>query len=322
VTVILLIAGGLVVLVAGGELLVRGAVSIAQSLGVSPLMIGLTLVGFGTSTPELVTSIDAALADAPGVAVGNVIGSNICNILLILGLAALIRPVHATPAAFYRDGAVLAVATALGVGAALEGEIGRLAGAAFVTILVGYIVLAYLLERAGVDPEAAAVHAAEAETLPAGPRAVTRAALFLVGGLLMTLLGARWLVDGAVTAAQAFGISDAIIGLTIVAVGTSLPELVASVTAARRGQSDVAFGNIVGSNIYNIVGILGITALVKPIPVEAQFAAVDVWVMVAATLGLLVFTMSGWRINRFEGAAMLAAYAVYVGWLARQAFGA
>jgi cation:H+ antiporter len=319
VTVILLLAGGLVVLVAGGELLVRGAVSIAQSLGVSPLMIGLTLVGFGTSTPELVTSIDAALADAPGVAVGNVIGSNICNILLILAVASLIRPVHATPAAFYRDGAVLAVATALGVGAALEGEIGRLAGAAFVTILFGYIVLAYLLERAGVEPEAAAVHAAEAETLPAGPRAMSRAALFLVGGLLMTLLGARWLVDGAVTAAQAFGISDAIIGLTVVAVGTSLPELVASVTAARRGQSDVAFGNIVGSNIYNVVGILGLTALVKPIPVAPQFAAVDAWVMVAATAALLVFTVSGWRINRVEGALMLAAYCAYVAWLSRQA---
>ena len=317
----LLIAGGLVGLVAGGELLVRGAVSIAERLGVSPLMIGLTLVGFGTSTPELVTSIQAALAGSPGIAVGNVVGSNIANILLILGIAALLRPVATTAAAFRRDGTVLVLASLLGLWIVLAGSIGRGAGAAFVVLLLAYIVVTYLLERNDASPSAQ-LHKAEAELIPVPPSGSTPVALAtLVGGLVLTVLGARLLVDGAVDLARDLGVSETVIGLTIVAVGTSMPELVTSVMAARRGQSDVAFGNIVGSNIYNILGILGVTALVTPLAVPPEIARFDIWVMLAATAALVAAAVTGWRINRTEGALLLAAYCGYLGYLTATATG-
>jgi cation:H+ antiporter len=313
VTVLMLLAG-LVLLVAGGELLVRGAVAVARAIGVSPLMIGLTLVGFGTSTPELVTSVQAALVGSPGVAIGNVVGSNICNILLILGVAALVRPISASPKAFRRDGPVLVGVTLLCVGVLLWGEVGRLFGVVFIAGLIAYILATYLLEREGADP-AAAMHAVGAEVVPARAGSLVRAVPMAVAGLVLVVVGAGWLVDAAITLAAALGVSDTLIGLTVVAVGTSLPELTASLIAARRGQSDLAFGNVVGSNIYNILGILGVTALVKPIAVPPEIVAFDVWAMLAATLLLVVVTVTGWRINRFEGGALVACYVGYLAWL-------
>lgn len=304
------ILAGFVLLLIGGELLVRGAVRTASALGVSPLVIGLTLVGFGTSTPELVTSIRAAFAGSPGIAVGNVVGSNICNILLILGLAALIRPIATTRASLKRDGLVLAAATVICVGVLLSGSAGRVVGLAFIAMLVGYIVWAYLSERGTATPET------EAFETPERPAGILFAVLLAVAGIVLVILGAGWLVDGAVSLAARMGVSETVIGLTIVAVGTSLPELVTSVMAALRGQAGIAFGNVVGSNIYNIFGILGATALVHPLEIPPAIAAFDGWVMLLVTAALILFALTGARVSRREGAVFLLGYVGYSGWLA------
>ena len=310
---------GLCGLVAGGEALVRGAVALAFRAGLSPMVIGLTLVGFGTSTPELVTSLQAALAAAPGIALGNVVGSNIANILLILGLAALISPVAVTRRALHRDGAVLMLATLAGLAVVLSGRAGPGAGLALLAGLAVYLWLTLRAERGGGP--AAEIHAAEAALLapetaaaPGGAAAPAwRAALMLAGGLALTLGAARLLVLGAVGLAEAAGLSEAVIGVSIVAIGTSMPELVTSVVAARRGQGAVALGNVIGSNIFNILGILGATALIAPLAVPAGIARFDIWVMLAASLILWPVARSGWRIARVEGAALLAGYALYLG---------
>jgi cation:H+ antiporter len=309
------ILGGFVLLVAGGESLVRGAVAIAERLGIPPLVIGLTLVGFGTSTPELLTSLQAAFAGSPGIAVGNVVGSNTANILLILGTAALLSPMAVDRRGFLRDGAVVVAASLAALIAVQVGALGRLAGGALVAGLAVYLIATLWIEMRRKSP-AAAVYEAEAESRPHPALSVPIALLFFAGGLAVTLLGARLLVTGAISLAAGWGVPEAVIGVTIVAIGTSLPELVTSVLAARKGQSDVAFGNVIGSNIFNILGILGVTALVHPLEVPAQIASLDIWVMIAAT-GLLVWVaMSGWRITRREGGLMVALYAAYLGWLA------
>jgi cation:H+ antiporter len=311
---ILMVIGGFVALMVGGEYLVRGAVAIASRLGMSPMVIGLTLVGFGTSTPELLTSLQAAFAGSPGIAVGNVVGSNIANILLILGVAAAITPIAVNPAAFRRDGAVLIAASLAGLAIVLTGTLGRGAGAVLLAGLVAYVTLTILFERRR-HTAAAELYEAEAESVEIPGTSPLVATLQFVGGLAVTLLGARLLVSGAVGLATDLGVSDAVIGLTVVAIGTSMPELVTSVVAARRGHGDVAFGNILGSNIFNILGILGITALVKPLAVPDVIADFDIWVMLAATALLVATSVSGWRITRTEGAILLACYVAYLAWL-------
>jgi len=301
---ILLILGGLAGLVIGGELLVRGAVRTAGALGVSPLIIGLTLVGFGTSTPELVTSVQAALLGSPGVAVGNIVGSNICNILLILGVAALIRPVDAEPRGLRRDGPALAAATLIGLAAILWGDLGRVVGAGFVAALLGYLLWLYASERRRADA---------ANEPPPERKGLWSGLPLTLAGLALVVIGADWLVTAAIALAQVWQVSDSLIGLTIVAVGTSLPELTASVAAAARGRGDVALGNIVGSNIFNILGILGVTALVEPLAAPAEIIAFDVWVMVAATAALILVAATGARVTRGEGALLLGGYGVYLG---------
>lgn len=308
------LAVGLVLLTVGGDVLVRGATTVARLMKVSPLLVGLTLVGFGTSTPELVTSLTAALAGSPGIAIGNVVGSNTANILLILGLTAAIMPIAVQSQAFRRDGLALAVATLLALGAVLLGLVDRWMGAVFVTVLIGYIVWAYLDERSHPDAEAE-LHVAQAAQAPGAGGNLWFALGLAVGGIALTIAGARLLVDSAIVLARDWGVSDTVIGLTVVAVGTSLPEMVTSLMAALRRQADVALGNIVGSNIYNVLGILGITALVHPIQVPAQIMTLDIWVMLAATAGLLLFARSGHRLSRLEGAALLLAYVAYVGWM-------
>lgn len=305
---------GFALLVAGGELLVKGAVKLAEKFSISPLLIGLTLVGFGTSTPELVTSLQAAFAGSPGIAVGNVVGSNIANILFILGAAALISPVAVAKETFKRDGLVLAAATLLCLGAVLFGYLTRWMGVIFVLSLAAYIWFAFQQERTSTKAASAANGAPPPAPKPAAG-AIALDLVLVAGGLAMTMLGARFLVSGAIDLARMFSISETIIGLTIVAVGTSLPELITSVMASLRKQGDIAFGNIVGSNIYNLFGILGVTAIVKPIPVPAEIMRLDIWVMVAATALLAFAAVSRWRIGRTEGAIMLAAYASYVIWL-------
>jgi cation:H+ antiporter len=311
---ILFLLLGLVLLVAGGELLVRGAVQLAQKFRISPLLIGLTLVGFGTSTPELVTSLQAAFAGSPGIAVGNVVGSNTANILLILGISAIIFPIAVARGTFKRDGIVLALSTLMCLGAVLYGQLTPVLGAVFVAALGGYIYFAFRQERqsnAAADAAAGTITDAPKPS-PAG---IALDLVFVIGGLALTILGARFLVTSAIDIARDFSVSETIIGLTIVAVGTSLPELVTSVMAALRKHGDIAFGNIVGSNIYNVLGILGVTAMVKPIPVPPQIASLDIWVMIAATVLLFMTATSRWRIGRVEGGIMLAAYVGYCVWL-------
>ncbi len=298
-------------LIVGGEWLVRGAVSIARRFDVSPMVIGLTLVGFGTSMPELVTSLQAAMVGSPGIALGNVIGSNIANILLILGAAALVAPILVSRDAFRRDGGMLTLATLLCVGLVLSGSINRLSGAALLACLLAYLIVTLTIERRR-STAAGAVYDAEADSLGIEPDNLPRASGLLLLGLLATIIGARLLVSGAVSIATELGISEAVIGLTIVAIGTSMPELVTSVIAARKGQSDVAFGNVVGSNLFNILGILGTTALVKPLTVPPIIASQDIWVMLAATILLLWLSITGWRITRREGAVLVIAYMAYL----------
>ena len=313
--------GGLVLLVAGGELLVRGAVQIATSLGVSPLVIGLTLVGFGTSTPELVTSVQAALADAPGIAYGNIVGSNIANILLIVGVAALISPMVVNSVALKRDGAVmLAVAIVFSV-VAFAMPLGSIVGLIFIAALIVYVYHAFRQEKASApaghgavyDKSLALQETDAALVPPATPqKSLLISALIALAGLVLVVIGGRFLVDGAVSLARGFGISETVIGLTIVAVGTSMPEFVTSVVAGIRKQGDVAFGNIVGSNIYNILGIGGFTALIAPGSVPAEIVSFDNLVMIVVSLALVAFAWTGLRIARWEGAALLAGYVAYV----------
>jgi cation:H+ antiporter len=304
--------GGFLLLVAGGELLVRGAVGVATRLGVSPLVIGLTLVGFGTSTPELVTSVQAALAGSPGIAYGNVVGSNIANALLILGVAALLSPIAVTAASLKRDGVVMVGVAVAFAALAPFVPLGRLIGAAFVAALALYIFVAFRQERAAA---AGAAPVIDPETV-AGPVPSLWAGLGLaLGGLVLVVVGGRFLVDGAIALARAWEISETVIGLTVVAVGTSLPELVTSVIAAFRRQGDIAFGNIVGSNIYNILGIAGATALIAPGPVPTAIAGFDAPLMAGVCLLLLLVAWTGLRVARWEGGLLLAGYAAYVWWI-------
>jgi cation:H+ antiporter len=303
---------GLCLLLVCGDLFVRGAVGVAQVFKVSPLVIGLTLVGFGTSLPELVASLEAARLGSPGIAVGNVVGSNIANVLLILGLSALIAPVAVSPGTFRFSGPVLVGASLLGVLAFLLGEIGRWWGVFFVALLLAYTLAAYWRERRGRG-EAALAHMADEVTATPPRRA---APLLYVGltlfGLLGIVAGANLLVGAAAALARQVGVSEAVIGLTIVAVGTSLPELATSVIAALRRHSDVALGNVIGSNIFNLLGILGATALYRPIAVPAEIVRFDAWIMLGATALLIVFSMTQAKVARWEGGLLLAGYAAYI----------
>ena len=307
-TVVLLILAGFGGLMLGGDYLVRGAVEVAQRLRVSPLVIGLTLVGFGTSMPELVTSVQAALTGSPGIAIGNVVGSNIANILLILGVTALVAPLCVDASVMKRDGAVMISASLLLVAVILFGALSRTVGLVFLGLLLAYVVAVLIFARRAM---------AERDIpTPAKNQPTFVSVLAILGGLALTIISARMLIAGATDMARAFEVSEAIIGLTIVAVGTSLPELVTSMSAARHSQTELAIGNILGSNIFNILGILGTTAALEPLTVPARFADVDVWVMLGAAVLLVVFARSGWRISRREGAILLAlfiGYTVYLG---------
>jgi cation:H+ antiporter len=312
---ILLAAVGLVLLFGGGEMLLRGAVALARHSGVSELAIGLTVVGFATSMPELLVSVDAALRGRPGIAVGNVIGSNIANVLLIAGVSAVVLPITGWERTVRRDALVMVGASLLLLGAAFHGSIPLWAGIVMLALLVCYIVFTYrmsLVEMASksacgtkADPEGAIDHAAAAGA------PLWRSAGFLAGGFAMLFFGADWLVEGATGIARAVGVSEAVIGLTVVAVGTSLPELATSLTAAYRGNPAVALGNIVGSNVFNILAILGITALVAPLAVAERFIGFDIPLMIGVALLLTFMLIARDEIGRGAGAAMLIAYAAY-----------
>jgi cation:H+ antiporter len=323
IEIVLPLLGGLVLLVVGGELLVRGAVQVATRFGVSPLVIGLTLVGFGTSTPELVTSLQAALGGSPGIAYGNIVGSNIANILLILGASAILTPILVASSALKRDSAVMVGAALVFAGLAAVTPLGPLVGIIFIAALGFYIFMAFRQERQSTTDHGAvydktvAAQAVDPVLVPVeNPQgSVVIPVLVAIAGLALVVVGGYLLVEGAVTLARSFGISETVIGLTIVAVGTSMPELVTSIMAAIRKQTDVAFGNIVGSNIYNILGIGGVTAAIAPSAVPLEIVRFDNLVMIAASLLLVLFAYTGRRISRWEGGVLLALYAGYVAWI-------
>ncbi len=309
------IVGGLAILTAGAELLIRGSTELARRFGVSDLLIGLTLVGFGTSMPELVSSVQAAMLGSPGVAVGNVVGSNIINILFILGLSVVIAPFAVDRKSFARDGVVVLLATAAAIGVSMTGEFSRAAGWAFLAAIVGYILYAFMTERRAPDSPKAEAHAEIGAETKRGPKSPFLDIVFALAGLALLIVGAKFLVTGAINIAGSLGVSETIIGLTVVAVGTSLPELVTSVMAALRGKSALALGNVVGSNIYNIFGILGVTAVIHPVTAPPEIVAFNNWVMLGATLLLILFATTRSRLDRLEGAVMVAAYVAYVVWL-------
>jgi cation:H+ antiporter len=313
------LVGGLALLALGGEFLVRGAVQLAERLGVSPLVIGLTLVGFGTSMPELVASVQASMAGAPGIAVGNVVGSNIANILLILGISALITPVAVASRALSRDGAVMLGTAVMFAAMGFVMDLGRLTGVVFLAGLVGYIVYAWRQESVGTDGHTAAYGKAEAlEGVRPGlrkPGGIGLSVAMAVGGLLVVMLGGRLLVTGAIDLARTLGIAESVIGLTVVAVGTSMPELVTSLVAAFRRQADVALGNVLGSNIYNTLGIGGTVGLIAPTTIPPEIVHFDSLVMVAVSVVVLVFAWTGMRIGRREGGVLLAGYVTYIWWI-------
>jgi cation:H+ antiporter len=298
----LLFVLGLVSLVLGGELLVRGAARLASALGISPLVIGLTVVAFGTSAPELAVSLIAALHDQSGLAVGNVVGSNIFNVLLILGLSALITPL-AVSLQLVRVEVPLMIGASIALPLlALDGRVGRIDGA---LLLVGGVLYTVTAIRASRHQ---AGGRAERGRIPATS---------LVGiavGLVLLVVGSRWLVAAASAAAAALGVSDLVIGLTVVAAGTSLPEAAASVTAAVRGERDIAVGNVVGSNLFNLLVVLGGSALAAPggVPVPAPAMRLDIPIMIAVAVACLPIFASDRRIDRWEGALFLAAYSGYV----------
>ncbi|MYL25628.1 MULTISPECIES: calcium/sodium antiporter [Halomonadaceae] len=308
---LMLIAAGIVLLASGGELLIRGALTLAQRLGISPLLSGLVVVGFGTSAPELVVSLDAALSSRPDIAVGNVIGSNIGNILLILGVSATILPLVYQPMALRRDAVAMLVATVAVMLLAAGGTLGAVQGAVMLTGLAGYLIWAYTTEKGSQLPagELHAAESAEMTPLPVGPGLTL---VMLAVGLGLLIGGSRVLLTGASSIAAELGLSEALIGLTLVAVGTSLPELTVSVMAAIRRHADVAIGNILGSNIFNILGILGVSALVQPLPLASRMAWFDQWIMLGAAVLLTLFLVSGRRLSRLEGVVLLMGYGAYV----------
>jgi cation:H+ antiporter len=303
---------GIALLTGGGEVLIRGALAAAKRLQVSPLLSGLVIVGFGTSAPELAVSVDAALNQQPDIAVGNVVGSNIANVLLVLGTCALITPLAVHPLALRRDAVAVVGASLLFPVLAYGRALGRPDAALLLGALVAYLMWAYHSERFHGAPSLE-LHVAEAEQLSVMPRSVPGTLGAVVLGLVLLIAGSRVLLMGAIGIAHDFGVSEAVIGLTLVAVGTSLPEFAVTVVAAIRKHADVAVGNVLGSNVFNLLGILGVSALLQPLPVHARILQIDQWVMLGAALVLWLFLRTGSRVSRWEGGALLTGYAAYLG---------
>ena len=308
----LITLAGIILLLAGGEGLVRGVVGLARRMGISPFIVGLTVVGFGTSAPELVVSVDAALAGAPGIAVGNVIGSNMANMMLIVGAAALICPLAVHPDALRRDSLVMVAATVLFVIVAFGGIMPRLVGVGFVGALFFYLAFSLWSDSRRPGP-AATLHGDEAaEIAVVLPERLWLLIAAVVVGLAALVGGSRLAVTGATALARDAGISEEIIGITLVAVGTSLPELATAIMAAKRGHADVCIGNVIGSNIFNLLGIAGAAAIVTPLSFELDIIRYDLWALIAITTILIVFMMTGRRVERWEGAGLLLLYATYI----------
>jgi cation:H+ antiporter len=314
---LILLCAGLVLLVTGAELLVRGASRLAAALGIPQLVIGLTVVAFGTSAPELAVSVRSALAGQADLALGNVVGSNIFNVLVILGISALAAPLVVSRRVVRLDVPIMIAASVLLLLLAMDGGIGRGEGVLLLAGIAGYTL--FLLRWQRRDTVDAAGPATPAG--PPGMPAVLRQGALAAGGLVLLVIGSRWLVAGATAIADGWGVSDLVIGLTVVAAGTSLPELATSVVATIRGQRDIAVGNVVGSNIFNILAVLGASALVAPAGLRVVPAALafDIPVMIAAAVACMPILFRTHTIARWEGALFLGWFAAYTAYLVMHA---
>ncbi|WP_420208207.1 calcium/sodium antiporter [Candidatus Electronema sp. JC] len=310
--VILMFILGLAFLIIGAEVLVRGASRLAALFGISPLVIGLTVVAFGTSSPEFAVTIKAAMTGQASLALGNVIGSNICNVLLILGVAAMIAPLTVAAQLIRFDVPLMIGLSALTVFFAWDGSFSRGEGIFFVLGLITYtsfLVVQSRKESAAVQVE----YAEESGAVDSSSFGWLKNLAFVVGGLALLVLGSRWLVSSAVVMAQHFKVSEAVIGLTVVAVGTSLPEIVTSVVASLRGKVDIAVGNVVGSNIFNLMGVLGLAGIIAPdgVAISSGILGFDLPVMLLTTFACLPIFFTGSRISRLEGALFFGYYCAY-----------
>ena len=308
--VILFLILGLVALFIGAEGLIRGSSALALKIGITPLVVGLTVVAFGTSTPELVVSLKAALIGNSSISLGNVVGSNIANIALILGISAIIRPLDVHANIIRREIPIMIGVSMLLILLLLDGELGFIDGLVFVVGIVIYTVVNVVMARKEKNTEVEKEFKEGLKTKLGVPASI----IFIVGGLGLMILGANLFVTSSISIAKTIGVSDAIIGLTIVAVGTSLPELITSVVAAYKNESDIAIGNIVGSNIFNILGILGITALIISVS-SSGINYIDFGAMLFAALILLPLSKTGFRITRLEGLFLVIGYAAYIYYL-------
>ncbi|TNF62448.1 MAG: calcium/sodium antiporter [Burkholderiales bacterium] len=310
---------GLVALVAGAELLVRGASRLALSFGISPLVVGLTIVAFGTSAPEVAVSVGAVLDGQTDIALGNVVGSNIFNVLFILGLSALITPLLVNIQLIRQEIPILVGTSLLLLVLSLDGRIGLLDGTLLFGLLLAYTAFLVIQSRretrAANDEFAAEIRPADAGSWDSP---LYMQLLLMAGGLALLVIGSQWLVDAAVVFARALGVSDVVIGLTIVAAGTSMPEVATSITAAIKGERDIAVGNVVGSNTFNILGCLGLSGITSGslgLAVPEAVLNFDIWVMLAVSLACVPVFITGREIARWEGAVFLLYYVAYVAYL-------
>jgi cation:H+ antiporter len=317
---LLLLAGGLVTLVIGAEALVRGASKLAAALGIAPLIIGLTIVAFGTSSPEMAVSVQSVISGQTDIAVGNVVGSNILNVLFILGLSAIITPLIVAQQLVRKDVPIMIGVSVLLLVMALNGAIEQWEGGILFAGIIAYTIFQIVNSRKGKESAAVEAEYAEEYGKPE-PRTPARMLLnvgLAVGGFVLLVLGARWFVEGAIEIARTFGISELVIGLTIVALGTSLPEVATSLVAALRGERDIAVGNVVGSNIFNILSVLGLSALAagsNGLPVAPGMLALDIPFMLAVAVACLPIFLTGNIIARWEGGIFVVYYVAYTVYL-------
>ncbi len=313
-TVLLLLAAGLALLTIGGEILVRGASRLAAMAGISPLVIGLTVVAFGTSAPELAVSLISAHAGQADLAIGNVVGSNICNILLILGLSALITPLVVHQQLIRLEIPLMIAASLLLIPLGLDGRVSHFEGAALFAGVLAYTL--FVVRKSRRESREVKEEYVEGMDLPPrrGWQAASANLLLVGGGVAMLVFGSQWLVEAAVSIARFFGVSELVIGLTVIAIGTSLPEGATSVVAAIRGERDIAVGNVIGSNLFNILCVLGLSGLLVPdgIPVPAAALRFDIPVMIAVAIACLPVFFVGYRISRWEGGLFSAFYLLYL----------
>lgn len=312
-----ILVAGVVLLILAGDFLVRGAAAIARKFGIPSLIVGLTIVAFGTSAPELVVSVQAVLAGASELAIGNVIGSNIANVLLVLGLPALIMAIPTDTPGVTRNAIIAVAASVIMIAViSIHSPMMRWQGGILFAGIIAYLTWMFGLAKSGSD-DPALKEMAEIDDMGGMPERMWLSIIFILGGIIGLAIGGNMIVSSGTQIATTFGVSDEVIGLTLVAIGTSLPELATVIVAAWRGETEVAIGNVLGSNIFNIFAVLGVTALTGPVVIPADLLVFDVWVMFAASVALLGLIITRKPIGRATGIVFFGGYILYIGAIAR-----